>query len=378
MNHKIITTITVGVCFSSLTVHAANRVADGRGNGMGNTGVTSANYLLAPFYNPALTAVYNGDDDFGLLLPAIGARVSDSDKSLETIDDLQDTINDFENNPTIANEAQLNAYLDQLDGNKPLAVAGGVAVAVAIPLDLLSVNVFSSGYAEVLAQPVIFESNDTTTRYENSTVDTLAFAYSEVGVALAKQLTLFGLPMSLGVSPKFQELETYKQEISIRDFDVSDYDQTKTSKSAFNMDLGAVWFYHNFRAGLAVKDLFYQDIDTQDVGGVDKYELDTQVTVSGAYATEVITASVDWDLTKQGRFVNREDDTRYLRFGLEGNAFGWFQARLGYEFELEDTLDDTFTAGVGFSPGDLFHFDLAGSYAGSNQFGLSGNLAFTF
>ncbi len=191
MNHKIITTIAVGLYFSSLTVHAANRVADGRGNGMGNTGVTSANYLLAPFYNPALTAVYRGEDDFGLLLPAIGARVSDSDKSLETIDDLQDTINDFENNPTISNEAQLNAYLDQLDGNKPLAVAGGVAVAVAIPLDLLSVNVFSSGYAEVLAQPVIFESNDTTTRYENSTVDTLAFAYSEVGLALAKQITLF-------------------------------------------------------------------------------------------------------------------------------------------------------------------------------------------
>ncbi len=115
------------------------------------------------------------------------------------------------------------------------------------------------------------------------------------------------------------------------------------------MDLGAVWFYHSFRTGLAVKDLFSQDIDTQDVGGVDKYELDTQVTVSGSYATEAITASVDWDLTKQGRFVNREDDTRYLRFGLEGNAFGWLQARLGYEFELEDTLDDTFTAGVGFS-----------------------------
>ena len=54
------------------------------------------------------------------------------------------------------------------------------------------------------------------------------------------------------------------------------------------------------------------------------------------------------------------------------------QLRLGYEIDLEDTLDNSFTFGVGISPADLVSFDLAASYAGDNQYGLSGNLAFTF
>ena len=57
---------------------------------------------------------------------------------------------------------------------------------------------------------------------------------------------------------------------------------------------------------------------------------------------------------------------------------GWAQLRLGYEIDLEDTLDNSFTFGVGISPADLVSFDLAASYAGDNQYGLSGNLAFTF
>ena len=52
------------------------------------------------------------------------------------------------------------------------------------------------------------------------------------------------------------------------------------------------------------------------------------------------------------------------------------QLRAGYEMDLEDTLDDSLTAGIGISPFDVVSLDLAGSYAGENQFGASLNLAF--
>jgi len=91
-----------------------------------------------------------------------------------------------------------------------------------------------------------------------------------------------------------------------------------------------------------------------------------------------LTATVDWDLTTQKRFAGLDDDTQFLRFGIEGNAWGWAQLRAGYEVDLEDTLDNSITAGLGISPGDLVSLDFAGNYAGDNQFGLSGNLAFTF
>lgn len=366
-------------------VSAAKFVADGRGNGMGNTGVTSADYVLAPFYNPSLVAVHREEDDFGLLIPAIGATVRDTDETIDTIDNLQDAIKAFENSGSSdpAQAAKLNSYLTQLEDNKPLSVAAGAGLAVAFPIKTLSANFFSRGYAEIIAvQDIAVNGGDTPaavkTRYESSNVDMIAFGYTEYGLALAKQFNINGQDFSFGVSPKYQQLRTYKQNLSVEDFDLSDYDKSKTTKNTFNMDLGAVWLIDNYRIGVAVKDLFSKKIDTLDVAGVSTYDLNTQVTVSGAYAHEFLTATIDWDLTKQKRFVGLADDTQFLRLGVEGNAFGWAQLRAGYQFDTEDTLDDVITAGIGISPGDLVSFDIAGSYAGNNQYGASANLSFTF
>ncbi|NOH61286.1 conjugal transfer protein TraF [Vibrio sp. RE88] len=373
------TSIVVASGLISFTANAATVVPDGRGNGMGNTGVTTADYVLAPFYNPALAAVYRDSDTFGILFPGIGARIRDTDKTLETVDDLQDSIKQFESNPSTPGiEATINGYLDQLSDDKPLGVNGGVIASVALPLNAFSTNLFLRGYADVIAKTDISSSSNTQTRYENSRVDMIAFGYSEFGVAVAKRMTLAGQDVSLGISPKFQTMRTYKQALTVENFDLSDYDQSETKENAFNLDLGAVWFYQQFRAGIAIKDLFSQELQTLDISGVSTYKLDTQVTVSGAYVLDYFVATVDWDLTKQERFTDQNDDTQFLRFGVEGNAMGWAQLRAGYEVDLEDTLDNSITAGIGISPGDLVSLDLAGSYAGDNQYGVSGNLSFTF
>ncbi|RSD27585.1 conjugal transfer protein TraF [Vibrio pectenicida] len=363
----------------AIVVNAATVVPDGRGNGMGNTGVTSADYLLAPFYNPALVAIHRDSDKFGVLFPGVGLRLRDTDETLNTVDKLQDEIKAFKaNSSDSAAEARLNSYLDQISDDKPLGVNGGVVAAVALPVDILSTNIFTRGYAEVIAKSDISSSTDTQTRYENSSVDVIAFGYGEFGVAIAKRVNFLGQDVSVGISPKFQTMRTYKQAITVEDFDIKDYDKSETKKNAFNIDLGAVWLHEQFRAGVAVKDLFSQKLQTLDIGGVSTYKLNTQVTVSGAYTLEYFTATTDFDLTKQERFTDQNDDTQFLRFGVEGNAMGWAQLRVGYEIDLEDTLDNSVTLGVGISPGDMVSFDLAGSYAGDNQYGLSGNLAFTF
>ncbi|MEZ9231629.1 conjugal transfer protein TraF [Vibrio amylolyticus] len=381
MKQLIKLSVVSGLLFFTTQPFAASGIADARGNAMGNTGVSTADYLLAPFYNPALTAVYRDSDTVGILFPAIGANVRDTDKTIDSIDDLQDTIKRYEANstdPTLVDD--LNRQLNALEGNKPVVASGGAGAAVAIPLNVLSMNVFIRGYAEVLAFPDIQpESAGIPARYQTSTVDMIAFGYSEFGVALAKRFSFGGQDFALGITPKFQDMKTYKQVVSVEDFDISDYDQSETSKTAFNLDLGAVWLYQQFRAAIAVKDLISQSIDTVvAVNGSNQYKLDTQVTVSGAYTMDYFVATVDWDLTDQSRFSGYADDTQFLRFGVEGNAFDWVQLRAGYQFDLEDTLDDSLTAGVGISPGDLVSLDFAGNYAGDNQFGLSANLAFTF
>ncbi|KGY11670.1 conjugal transfer protein TraF [Vibrio tubiashii] len=385
MNQLIKRLVVASYLVSISSTFAATVVPDGRGNGMGNTGVTSSDYVLAPFYNPSLVAVHRDEDDFGLLIPAIGATVRDTDETIDTIDDLQDAIKAFESSGSndSAQAAALNNYLTQLEDNKPLSVAAGAALAVAFPIKTLSANFFSRGYAEIIAvQDIAVNLGDAPanvkTRYETSNVDMIAFGYTEYGIALAKQFTISGQDIFFGVSPKYQQLRTYKQNLSVEDFDLSDYDKSKTTKNTFNMDFGAVWLVEDYRIGLAVKDLFSKKIDTLDVGGVSTYDLNTQITVSGAYTHEFFTATIDLDLTKQKRFVELADDTQFLRLGVEGNAFGWAQLRAGYQFDTEDTLDDVITAGIGISPGDLVSFDLAASYAGNNQYGVSANLSFTF
>ncbi|EJL6358482.1 conjugal transfer protein TraF [Vibrio cholerae] len=376
--------VVMAMAFSS-SAFASNLLMDARGAGMGHTGVSTADYLLAPYYNPALTAVYRKNDSFGILLPSIGLRAEDKDESLKTIDDLQDSIEQFERAgvgaATQENVDQLNRYLDQLADDKPLAVTAGIGIAVALPLDAVSLNFFTRGYAEVIAKANVAaksgnSANEVKTRYESSDVDLTAFGYTEVGLAVGKQVVLGGQTVALGVTPKVQQLRTYQDNASVKSFDLDDYDKSEVKDNAFNLDMGAVWLIDQYRVGIVAKDLFAKDIQTQNRNNT--YKLDTQIAVSGSYVSDFFIAAVDLDLTKQRRFNGDNDDTQFMRFGVEGNVWGWAQLRAGYEVDLQNSLDNSVSVGLGVSPWDVVSFDLAGSYAGDNQFGLSANLAFTF
>ncbi|EGS56628.1 conjugal transfer protein TraF [Vibrio cholerae] len=376
--------VVMAMAFSS-SAFASNLLMDARGAGMGNTGVSTADYLLAPYYNPALAAVYRKNDSFGILLPSIGLRAEDKDESLKTIDDLQDSIEQFERAgvgaATQENVDQLNRYLDQLADDKPLAVTAGIGIAVALPLDAVSLNFFTRGYAEVIAKANVAaksgnSANEVKTRYESSDVDLTAFGYTEVGLAVGKQVVLGGQTVALGVTPKVQQLRTYQDNASVKSFDLDDYDKSEVKDNAFNLDMGAVWLIDQYRVGIVAKDLFAKDIQTQNRNNI--YKLDTQIAVSGSYVSDFFIAAVDLDLTKQRRFNGDNDDTQFMRFGVEGNAWGWAQLRAGYEVDLQNSLDNSVSVGLGVSPWDVVSLDLAGSYAGDNQFGLSANLAFTF
>ncbi|KQA98791.1 conjugal transfer protein TraF [Vibrio metoecus] len=376
--------VVMAMAFSSSAL-ASNLLMDARGAGMGNTGVSTADYLLAPYYNPALSAVYRKKDSFGVLIPTIGVRAEDKDSSLTTIDDLQDSINQFERlgagAATQDNIDQLNRYLDDLADDKPLAVTAGIGLAVALPMDAVSLNFFTRGYAEVIGKANVADktgntANDVQSRYENSDVDLTAFGYTEVGIAIAKQVVLAGQTVALGVTPKVQQLRTYQQNVSVKAFELDNYDQSEVKDNSFNLDMGAVWLLDQYRLGVVAKDLFAKDIQTMNKNNT--YKLDTQVTVSASYVSNFFVAAIDLDVTKQRRFNGDNDDTQFMRFGIEGNAWNWAQLRAGYEVDLQNSLANSVSVGLGISPGDFVNLDFAGSYAGDNQFGLSANIAFTF
>ncbi|SEF59656.1 conjugal transfer protein TraF [Vibrio hangzhouensis] len=357
--------------------NAANNMIEARGAAMGNTGVASADYLTAGLYNPALAASFHESDDVGLLLPTLGGEGRDSDDSISTLNDLQSLIERYESDgqtdPDILTE--INRLLDQLEGNKPTTVTATLGFALAIPSHLVSTNLYARGYAEAIAAPIIVKDS-----YTSSLVQMQAFASAELGLAMGKSFTIANQDVSFGITPKFQKLRTYALIASVADFDADNAEDSMVEKSAFNFDLGAAWNYNNWRMGLAVRDILAQEVDVNNVSGqkIDTYKLNPMVTVGTAYNGEFITAAVDIELTKQERFASLNDETQYLRFGIEGNAWDWAQLRAGYEVDMQDNADSAITAGIGLSPFDVVSLDLAGSYAGSNQVGASANLAFTF
>ncbi|MBY6195614.1 conjugal transfer protein TraF [Vibrio hangzhouensis] len=369
--------------------NAANNMIEARGAAMGNTGVASADYLTAGLYNPALAASFHESDDIGLLLPTLGGEGRDSDDSISTLDDLQSLIESYENGQPgdITALTEINRLLDQLEGNKPTTVTATLGFALAIPSHLVSTNLYARGYAEAIAKPLIVSTPNTGNpiadieqRYMNSEVQMLAFANAELGLALGKSFSIAQKDISFGLTPKLQKLRTYSLIASVKEFEADKAEDSLVEKSAFNLDLGAAWNYNNWRMGLAVRDILTQEVDVNTISGqkIDTYKLNPMITVGTAYNGEFVTAAVDIELTKQERFTSLNDETQYLRFGIEGNAWGWAQLRAGYEIDMQDNADSAITAGIGLSPFDVVSLDLAGNYAGSNQMGASANLAFTF
>lgn len=363
--------------FVSANTYAASSVVDARGHAMGNTGVASADYLMAGFYNPALVSNFRDSDNIGILLPGVSVKAQDSDDSYSTIEDLHDFMDDRDHRRLSPNEQQqLENYLNDLDGNAPLKVNANLGVAIAIPSNVVAVNLFGRGYSEVIAAVNVSDASDAEQRYDESTVDMLAFGYVEFGLALAKQVKIADQQFSFGITPKFQRMSTFVQTSNLDDFEVDEYDEHEITQDAFNLDLGMAWYKQNFRIALAAKDLIAQEIDVY--GSSDTYQLDPQVTVALAYSSDYFTAAIDADLTEQTRFQSIADDTQFVRVGIEGNAFGWIQLRAGYQIDLQDTLGDTVTAGIGISPFDTISLDLSASYTDENELGAAMNIAFTF
>ena len=85
MKRSLLTTAISLLCTSS--AFAGAYAFNARQDAMGGAGVSSANYLSARFYNPALLSHYNESDDVGVLLPVVGAEVFDKDDLYNKGDD---------------------------------------------------------------------------------------------------------------------------------------------------------------------------------------------------------------------------------------------------------------------------------------------------
>ncbi|MEZ8961436.1 MULTISPECIES: conjugal transfer protein TraF [Vibrio] len=369
--------LAASIAFASLPLSAANYAIEARGDAMGGVGVVSANFLTAPFYNPALVAIYRRNDDMGMITPSFGGSYNDPNDMKSNIDSVVDA----------SSTAELDAALNKLDGNQANVELGGV-VAFALPNQFVAANLFAKAFTESFATPNVYTTGSDADKIELSTVEAVSIGVTEVGLSLAKYQTFMGQHISFGITPKIQRIYTYNYVASVNDYDLSDVRENSDGETAFNMDAGALWFFGPFRVGVAATNLISRDIETKDttktltstggamhqVGGKYTYQLEPVYTIGAGIVSDYFTLSVDYDLNETEKFTSFDDNEQMIRIGTEVDLLRQLKLRGGYYKNLAySDSEGTVTAGIGLSPLNLFQLDISANYTNENAMGASIN-----
>ncbi|PWI32230.1 conjugal transfer protein TraF [Vibrio albus] len=364
--NKLRLSIAAALALSSTFSVAGSYGVEARGSAMGGTGVVAATYLTAPFYNPALTAIYRRNDDAGMLLPSIGLVYNDEDKLIDSIDALT----------SISSDAEAQAALDSMAGDDARLEFGG-AVAFGIPNPYLAMNIFGKSYMEAFVAPNVATGEGSgLANAAASYFEVASVAVTEAGLSIAKYQTVLGQHMSFGISPKLQRVYSYAYAANAQNFDIYNILENDNAETTFNIDAGTMWFYGPVRIGVSGTNLISRDIESESVtttGSTTKtftYKIQPQYTVGAGLVFDYFTISADYDLTEDTRFDDFEDNTQWLRAGFELDIMRQLQIRGGYKRNMAySDSEDTITAGVGLSPLGLFEMDVTVSYTNPDAMG---------
>lgn len=427
--------VAIAVSFLvSQQANAANTWAEARNDAMGGTGVASANYGSGVLINPALLAKAKPEDSVTVILPAVGAQITDKDNLQDEIDEISDKIDYYDEvvdnltpqevllNPRgVLNQFQgaardLADELEYLKGKTARANAGA-GLAVSIPNETLSLAFVAKGYAHgrvsssidqgdidylrriegsdtyalVEAGKAAIEGSDEITKHLNSTASGRAAIVSDYGIAVARQFTFGDVPVSIGVTPKLQKTWLYNYTTSIYNYDSSDWNSSRyrNDDTGFNVDAGiAADFGEHWTVGISGQNLISRDLDTKSItithgmtgerrNYKDTYQIRPLVTAGVAWQNELLTLSADGDLTETKGFKS-EENSQYVGVGAEVRPLDWLAVRAGYRADVKDNDSNVFTGGVGFAPFNRVHLDLMGLYGEDETWGAGAQVSVTF
>ncbi|EPV1127000.1 conjugal transfer protein TraF [Vibrio harveyi] len=370
---KILATTMTAALFSG-AASAATYAIEARSDAMGGVGTVSASYLTAPFFNPALTAIYRRNDDAGMIVPSFGINYNDQNGLIDEIERIG----------KLTVPAEIAKGLNGINGQKMDFDIGGV-VAVGIPNKFLSATAYGKLYTESFVQPEVNDVTDIDKNY----VRGVSIGVAEAGISLAKYANFMNQHLSFGITPKLQRIYTYSYATSFASFDTKDLRENETAETMFNLDAGALWFFGPYRLGISAKNLIGRDVKTKAFtftqGGnnynINSYEYSMRplYTVGAGYVADYFSFSVDYDLNEEKRFSTFDDNTQMIRAGFEIDVLRQLALRGGYMKNLARSDDEgTITAGIGLSPLNLIEVDIAAQYTNEDAMGASINFLATY
>ena len=392
--------ISMGIVLASALPVTAD-IYSSRNYAMGGAGVASSEYDAAAASNGALLTRFDESDDVALILPSIGIEASDKDDVIDTLDDIPDIYDDLEANIDNGNTAAAvdNAQniIDRLSdvSGSPVRVNAGALIGFAIPSKTLAVafDIRTAIEAGAIAEydptdeailiAAIATGDSSLLDNTRSSGLALGAAVTEAALTLATEFSMGeSNALSVSLTPKYQRVDTLIYAVSAREFDSNDFDDNTNDDANFNIDVGLAYTLgDHWVFGLRGRNLISEEYDTEIVqlGNLTfqgTYQIDPTAVAGVAYTSSWFTATIESDLVKNKGFKEL-DETQFVRAGVEFNAFSWMQLRAGYRYDMEDTREDVVTAGFGFSPFDVFHFDISGAYGDNDTYGVALDLRWT-
>ncbi|EJE1496568.1 conjugal transfer protein TraF [Escherichia coli] len=397
MKKHITRTLIASAVLFSFNSTAATSYFEARNDAMGGTGVASSHYGVAPLANPALLTKSGAKDDFSLLLPSVGAQLSDPGNIRDNADKISDDWKAFDRavdsqSGVTQAAARLKARLQDFRHTHSDAQVGASAVA-ALPGDTLAGALMLKSYDTVSVDGKVSDADlnylesiaSSGQSVDKDRLTSQAFAraalITDVGIALATELETAGQKWSLGFTPKFQRVDLFNYNVLVKNYDSSDFkgDRYHNTKNGINADIGASMdLDDNWTLGLVAQNLIPRSIETKEVNGItETFRIRPQVTAGVSWHNDMFTTALDVDLTPASGFTS-DSKRQFAAIGAEFNAWKWVQLRAGYRQNLASNDGSAFTAGVGVSPFDVVHLDLAGLAGTDNNYGAIAQLQFTF
>src|SRR5476651_1963692 len=148
---------STGLLTLSASALAAGTWAEARNDAMGGTGVASSHYGSAPLVNPALLTQFDQSDDLSVILPSVGARVSDPDNLVDGFDDVKSAWNTF-NTHAGSSASNLKQKLQDIAGHQGKAEAAASA-AIAVPNATLPFAFVAKGWGTANAKAIVTQSD---------------------------------------------------------------------------------------------------------------------------------------------------------------------------------------------------------------------------
>lgn len=371
MNKTLLSLALIAVSGQTL----ATELYNGRISGMAGAGYVTGGYSDGLLFNPSLAASHGDKDDFALVLNG-GGLATEYDDIVDGLDDLVEFTDYLQNatNLTTRDADELKLLMENVDG-KRLDGTVGASVVVAIPNSFVSAALVAKAtgtvgvIADIADSDYALIDNSINDPFEPEDLESSVYARGvilrETGVALAKSVALGGdQQLLVGITPKRVKVETIVYTATVANYDEDDLDADNYSveSSASNLDAGLTYQTGKLRYGLSVQNIKSDSFRTISN---EVYDLDTRTTGAIGYMGERFKAEAAIDLGAYKTF-GLGGDSQVFRAGIELSALSWLQVRAGVQHDLEDTLPDAYSIGVGISPYDVVNIDIAG-FSGSDD-----------